>query len=381
MTLPLGRGWLRSPNQPAPATSSAPDSAAASGLHTRWAASSPTARGRVVGASTLTAKAATRSPVAPRAGPGELRRGLGPAAPAGGGGVGERHQPDGRSAPAAWSATARAQPASAWMLVDDARRARRAPAPTRSSPVAGAAAGEGDDDGVERAGRSTADASASAAPPKPAATVAERHGVHVTPRASSAAVTAAASVGAVGDDRARAHRRRPGGRRRRLVEDGPNRGLLPPPLAWLASAGASAPAVTASSTCGQRGRRRRCAPPRAAGAGRSPPPRTRRRRTPGRCTTRGPRRRGGRRAGRARSGSGIEPSESPPRGRAPSRRRWPAGPLERGGDHAGHGDRRHGVDDDAGRRVPAELPGERRRRPAWRSRTRRRRPAATPSRR
>ena len=32
-----------------------------------------------------------------------------------------------------------------------------------------------------------------------------------------------------------------------------------------------------------------------------------------------------------------------------------------------------------GRRVPAELPGERRRRPAWRSRRRRRRPAATPT--
>src|SRR5215213_3165684 len=55
--LPAGRGWLRSPIQPAPATSSAPDSAGASGLHTRWAASSPTSVASP--ASELTANAAT----------------------------------------------------------------------------------------------------------------------------------------------------------------------------------------------------------------------------------------------------------------------------------------------------------------------------------
>ena len=41
VTLPIGRGWLRSPSQPSPITSSAPASATASGWVSRWSTSSP----------------------------------------------------------------------------------------------------------------------------------------------------------------------------------------------------------------------------------------------------------------------------------------------------------------------------------------------------
>ena len=92
--LPIGRGWLRMPSQPAPLTSSAPARAVASGVPSRWATSWPT--GWLVPScedSTLTAKAVTRPSVALVSGSRKLRRGLSSTTTFRGGGFGEGHQP------------------------------------------------------------------------------------------------------------------------------------------------------------------------------------------------------------------------------------------------------------------------------------------------
>ena len=204
--------------------------------------------------------------------------------------------------------------------------------------------------------RAVAEASASAAPSKPAATPLTGMSVHAMPRASSAAMHRGGQLRSVDDDGARAHR---GGgqvagrlrRRRRRTAGWPRR--------WSPAAPRRAPArrwPTASSRCGSEAT------------------------SPVRTTS-------------SRRGSSITATSDPPakstrplhqrevlahevgaeraellRARASTRataRRWPTPPglalraLERGGDHPGDGDRRHGVDDDARRRVPAELPGER----------------------
>ena len=178
LMLPVGRGWLRSPNHPSPDDQlGARRAPAASGLHTQ--VGDELGGGDRAASAGLDARPRRRRRGRrwPSGGPGELGRGLGPAAAAGGGGVGERDQAD-RSvrSRAAWSATARAQAASAWMRVDEpscsarirshvarrrpaaGRRARRRPRPRRrtasSAPTAPAKSGaDGDRAATRRAPR------------------------------------------------------------------------------------------------------------------------------------------------------------------------------------------------------------------------------------
>ena len=96
--------------------------------------------------------------------------------------------------------------------------------------------------------RSTAVASAAAAPSKPPNSASAGTVAQATPRALRVAVIAAARSGR---SLTRPHERTTGDGSSSATWSSkivPNRGLLPPPLAWCASAGASAPAVTASST-------------------------------------------------------------------------------------------------------------------------------------
>ena len=230
--LPMGRGWLRSPNHPAPETNSAPARPTASGLHTRWAASSAGTSSD----SALTANGRTRSPVALPAGPGELGRGLCPAAAAGGGGVGDGHQADGATV---GRRRVRRRPASTGRRRGSARRSpscsvehalpvggrigRRRVCPPRRPPRRRARRGR-----PARRGR--------------------RSRWHATPRACERTGQRRRHLGPVGDDRARPDGGDRKARRRvaRRTCD-PKRALLPPPLTWFASAGARAMVVAASS--------------------------------------------------------------------------------------------------------------------------------------
>ena len=320
--LPLGRGWLRRPTQPGPATSSAPDSAVASGLHSRWATSSPIDRPRSsFGASTLTAKAATRSPVAPRparASCADAWARLRPPAVVASVSVTSR---TGRSAR---DGVVGHGPGPAGVGVDvlrRCRRARRAPAPSRSSTRSpDGAPARATTTASSGPALATAAASASAAPSKPEATPLDR---------DRGARHASGLEG--GGDRGR--HLRVGRRRRRTSAPRPAGGRRRSARRRSArTAGCSrrcSPAAPRPAPARRRRRpraraparpRRRCAPPRAAAVRRSPPPRTRRRRAPGRCTRRGPRPRGGRRTARA--------ARAPASSRARARP-WPTSPTRR----------------------------------------------------
>ena len=322
--LPLGRGWLRRPNQPAPATSSAPDSAAASGLHTRWADELAdrlaVGRGRRLDADREGGDAVVGGALRR---PGELGRGLGPAAAAGGGGVGERHQPDRALGPRGVVGHG-----------PGPRRRRRGccstmpacSASTRSHPVvepAGRrAAGEGDDDRVERTDRARPRRQRVGGAGEAGARPADRRSrCSVTPRASRAAVTAAASSGR---SVTTAHERTDRGRPvavGRLVEDRSEPGVAARRCSpGCASAGASAPAVDGLEHAAPATSRRRCARPRAAGAASitatsDPPakitwPLHHEKSSPTRWAPNGP----------SSSGVGIEPEREPAGGRRARRR-------------------------------------------------------------
>ena len=195
------------------------------------------------------------------------------------------------------------------------RRARRAPAPTRSwkRPPA-------HDRRARRRRRRSA--------PRPRRRRAARRrrrrsrGAtstrwHVTDRASSAAVSDAARAGrsvttAQDPHRAPARARREPARRRSARTGGCCRRRSPGrPRPWRRRGGRRPRAP------GRARPPRRCAPPRAGGARRRPPPPTHRRRAPGRCTTRtrSPTRYAP--SGPRSSGPGIEQSDIPPPREAP----------------------------------------------------------------
>ena len=131
MTLPIGRGWLRRPSQPAPTTSSAPARAVGLGLAEQVG---DELAGRLAGflLGGLDAGGERRDPPfgGPGGGPGQLGRGLRPTPASGGGGVGEGHQPD--RAVGTGGVVGR-RPGPSGVGVDVLRRsrgARRAPAPS-----------------------------------------------------------------------------------------------------------------------------------------------------------------------------------------------------------------------------------------------------------
>ena len=295
LMLPMGRGWLRSPNHPAPETNSAPARPTASGLHTRWAASSA----GMSSDSALTANGRTRSPVACRPDRASWADRLCPAAAAGGGGVGDGHQADGAAAGRRQVGDGTRPPGVGLDLVHDRIVLVEHALPAGGRIGRGGPARQGDHHGVERveAGqRSRGRRSPGTSRPAP--------GAHRTARPPPRA----------GRRRLRTTgRRRPEGSSAGGSSNAdPKRALLPPPLTWFASAGARAMRGRGLAAGGPARARRRFAPPRSAGARRSPRLRSRRGRAPARGTTRRCRSPGVRRAGRGRSGAGIEPSDSPP---------------------------------------------------------------------
>ena len=242
--LPPGRGWLRSPNHPAPTTSSAPASADRVGAAHQVGDELADRSAR----SALDADGERRDAIAggPPAGARQLRRRLRPAATAGGRGVGERHEAD-RAVRGRRVVGHGSGPRGVGVdLVDDAGvlGEHALPAARRGGRRRGAA--QRDDDGVERPGGSTVDASASAAPPKPAppaptGTVRARHAPGFEGGGQPGRCRSRSSK-TMAHERTSAPDRSPAG----ASKIPGNRGLLPPLLAWSASAGTSA-ALTASS--------------------------------------------------------------------------------------------------------------------------------------
>ena len=350
-----GRGWLRRPNQPGAGHQL--------GAGERRRRPGCTAGGRrarrparVAGVGALDADREGRDPVAGgaagppgRAAPTAWARLRPPAVVAS---VRVTSRTGGRRA-AAWSATARAQPASAWIrsTMPACSASTRSHAGDRRRPAAAPARATTTASSGPAARRPTP--RASAAPAKPARRRRPRRRARRRRGPRARRRRAAAELRAVGDDRARARPRPARRRRRRLVEDRRRTaGCSPPLLAWLGLGRRQRTGGDGLEHVRPARRRRRCAPPRAAGAASitatsDPPAKSTWPRAPGEVR----RPRGGRRAARAPRASGIDPSESPPVADEPAPAPARRAAAERGGDHPGDGDRRHGVDDDARRRA------------------------------